>query len=57
VPSADVLTLAGKTMYARNTMEAPEKVKPVASVMKIQDGHGQIVLLPFSLTRITLSKK
>lgn len=54
--TADVLTLAGDTMYARNTLESPDKVKPVASILKLQDGRGEITLPPYSLTRITMKR-
>ena len=43
-------------MYARNTLETPEKVKPVASNLKLQDGRGELILPPYSLTRITMKR-
>ncbi len=55
-PEASVVTLAGKTMYDRNTMEEPEKITPQSSRLQLRNGKGQITLPPYSLTRLTLSR-
>ena len=53
---ADVVTLAGETWHARNTLEDPERVVPRASQVDVQDGrHLTVHLPPFSLTRVTLT--
>jgi alpha-L-arabinofuranosidase len=55
-PEVKVLTLAGKTMYDRNTLDEPEKIKPQPSMLKLETGKGRIILRPFSLTRLTFQK-
>jgi alpha-N-arabinofuranosidase len=49
---AEVLILAGKTMYDRNSLEEPERIKPQPSVLKLERGKGRITLPPYSLTRL-----
>jgi alpha-N-arabinofuranosidase len=53
---AQVMTLAAETMYARNTLEDPEKIKPEFSTLTMRIGTAQVTLPPYSLTRITFKK-
>jgi alpha-N-arabinofuranosidase len=53
---ADVLSLAAETMYARNTLSAPDKIKPRGSTITLRGGKAQITLPPYSLTRVTFKK-
>ena len=50
--AAEVLTLAGETMYAANTAAEPEKIVPRASPLA---SGAKLSLRPFSLTRVTWS--
>ncbi len=53
---AHVMTLAGETMFARNTLGDPEKIKPEFSSLTLKNGTVQFTLPPYSLTRITIKK-
>lgn len=55
-PEVSVVTLAGKTMYDRNTLEEPERIKPRTSSLQLRNGKGQITLPPYSLTRVTFQR-
>lgn len=50
--SAEVITLAGETMWAQNTREHPDQVAPRASQLSLEGGRGEITLPPYSLTRL-----
>ncbi|MFH1570431.1 MAG: alpha-L-arabinofuranosidase C-terminal domain-containing protein, partial [Gemmatimonadota bacterium] len=52
---AEVATLAAATWHERNTLEAPDRVAPVASRAAMTDGRRlHLAVAPFSLTRLTL---
>jgi alpha-N-arabinofuranosidase len=52
---AEVVTMAGETWYARNTLDDPEHVTPRSSQVVLLDGkHLTLRLPPFSLTRALL---
>jgi alpha-N-arabinofuranosidase len=53
---ADVLSLAAETMYARNTLNDPDKIKARGSTITLRGGKTQITLPPYSLTRVTFKK-
>lgn len=53
--AAEVLMLAGETMFDANTLGEPERVVPRASQVQVNDGARlNLTLPPFSLTRVTL---
>ncbi len=52
--TAEVMTLAGETMWAQNTREAPERISPRPSQLALDQGRAEITLPPYSLTRLTI---
>ena len=50
--AAEVMTLAGETMWAENTRENPGRIAPRSSQIELTQGRGEITLPPYSLTRL-----
>jgi len=54
---AEVVTLAGEAWHSQNTETEPEKIKPRASALRVEDGkRASLTLAPYSLTRVILKK-
>lgn len=51
-PEVDVVTLSGGTPYEANTPEEPERVIPLTSTVRIEEGKCLVTLQPFSLMRL-----
>jgi alpha-N-arabinofuranosidase len=56
-PEAELVSLAGETMYDQNTLQEPERIAPQGSVVQVEEGtegHREVrlSLRPFSLLRL-----
>jgi alpha-L-arabinofuranosidase len=54
--SAEVVQLAGESFADENTPEEPERISPKQSTLPVTKGRAELVVPPFSLTRLRFSR-
>jgi len=53
---AEIVTLAGKTMYDQNTLEEPERIVPRQAKLEVPNGKLSLAVPPFALVRVSMTK-